>query len=105
MGTGASTGREVHINHTRDGFRWALNKAYSDMSRLVGEEEEEKASNEMRLGDRIIFLESERVRMKQSLIHQSAELREIKMELKKQQEKAKLLMFGKNDSTATYTIN
>ena len=96
MGTGASTGREVHINHTRDGFCWALDKAYSDMSRLVGEGAEEQASREMHLQDRIIYLESERVRLKQALINMSAELREMERELNQQQEKAKKLMFGRN---------
>ncbi|KAI6646692.1 Atrial natriuretic peptide receptor 1 [Oopsacas minuta] len=94
MGVAASTGREVQVNRTRDGFRWALNKAYSDMSKLVGEGEEKQASREMCLEDRIIFLESESVNMKQILVRQTYEVQEMERELKEEQNKAKQLMFG-----------
>ena len=96
MGTGASTGREIQIKHTRDGFRWALNKAYTDMSRLVGEGEEAQASREIHLQERIMFLESEGVNMKQALIQQSVEMREMERELKQQREKVKQFMFGES---------
>ena len=95
MGVAASTGREVQINHTRDGFRWAMDKAYMDMSRLVGEGDEENATREMRLGNRIVFLEAEIVNLKQTLENQTSQFQKMEKDLKEEQNKVKRLMFGK----------
>lgn len=96
MGVAASTGREIQINHTKDGFRWALDKAYSDMSRVIGEGDEENAKKEMHLRNRIVFLEAELVNLKQTLESQTSQFQKMEKELKEEQNKVKRLMFGKN---------
>ena len=95
MGVAASTGREVQINHTKDGFRWALDKAYTDMARLVREGDEENATKEMCLGNRIVFLEAELVNLKRTLESQTSQYQKMERELKEENSKVKRLMFGK----------